>query len=439
MARSWYEVTNVLKGSADLYLYDQIGLFGVSAAQFVSEIKGLKGKILNVFVNSPGGDAFDGVAIYNALKRHEGTVNMTVDGIAASAASFIVQAGGNRTMATGSTMMIHEGHGMAIGGTSTMEKMAEELHLVNDNVASIYAERAGGTKEEWRERMAAESWYNADEAIAVNLADAAQEGGVKALAGRVFNLSTFRNVPENVEKANAANALTGIAITSNGNTTWAEMSSDWTLNDKLKPHMDALLHDFTGDTSADTNIHQADKPGEEPVSQSKEDLMTDEIRQALGLGDEGDVIAAINALKGAARDVATGEKGAENKLQRELSEARQRLLSQESEYGQRILALEDSNRQKEAEWAVDSAIQQGRVAPKDRDLALKLALNDSEGFAAFAANLRVDLNERGRQIDETMAAFEPTEAELHYGEQMGLTREQIMAQKAADLGVKLPA
>jgi hypothetical protein len=113
------------------------------------------------------------------------------------------------------------------------------------------------------------------------------------------------------------------------------------------------------------------------------------------------------------------------------------LLSQESEYGQRILALEDRNRQKEAEWTVDTAIQQGRVAPKDRDLALKLALNDADGFAKFAANLRVDLNERGMAMDAQMAALEPPKEEMETATQMGYTREQIMAQKARDMGIAL--
>lgn len=425
MARSWYEVKNVSKSAADLYLYDEIGLFGVSAGQFVNEIKGLKGKTLNVYVNSPGGNVFDGIAIYNSLKRHDGKVNMTVDGIAASAASFIVQAGSTRKMAQASEMMIHDAWGIAMGPTDEMVKMASELELHSNSVAGIYASRAGGTVEEWRARMKEESWYGAQGAIDAGLADDHTEtSGIKALAGRVFNLSKFQNVPENVQKANASNAFTGLL-----GDTWA----------------DPVLTTVNSTNAQIAIINEPAHPGEEPVQTRPEAErkveMAEEtaIRQALGLGDEGDVIAAINALKSAATDIATGEKGAENALRKENATLRQQLLTQESDYGQRILALEDRNRQKEAAYAVDSAIAQGRVAPKDRELALKLALNDADGFEQFAKNLRVDLDERGRAMDATMAAIEPTEAEIALGRQMGLTREQIMAQKAKDAGIQVPS
>jgi ATP-dependent protease ClpP protease subunit len=388
--RSWFEIKDA-KTSAEIYLYDEIGLFGVTASDFAKEIRNLKGKTLNVFINSPGGNAFDGVAIYNSLARHDGTVNVTVDGVAASIASVIAQAGTTRTMAKGSAMMVHEAWGIAAGPAGDMQAMIDQLGVVNENIAGIYVGRAGGTSEEWRARMAEETWYSADGAVEANLADGmVEETRIAASNRRVFNLSKFNNVP------------------------------DWVQQDE---NSDPVV------------------PGVEPEpSPPKEDDMDDTaIRQALGLDGEGDIVTAISALKAQAQDIATGEKGAENKLQRELSDARQKLLSQESEYGQRILALEDRNRQKEAEWTVDTAIQQGRVAPKDRDLALKLALSDADGFAKFAANLRVDLNERGMAMDAAMAAIEPTADEVRIGATMGVTREQLIAQKAKDAGVALPS
>src|SRR3972149_2456381 len=120
--RSWYEI-KACEGPADAYIYDEIGAWGITASAFVNELRGLKGKALNVYINSPGGSVFDGIAIHNALSRHEGGVSVTVDSLAASIASVIAQAGARRTMAKGSAMMIHEAHGAAIGDPQTMEKM----------------------------------------------------------------------------------------------------------------------------------------------------------------------------------------------------------------------------------------------------------------------------------------------------------------------------
>ena len=163
------------------------------------------------------------------------------------------------------------------------------------------------------------------------------------------------------------------------------------------------------------------------------------IRQALGLDEQGDILASVNALKAAAKDIATGEKGAENRLTRELADAQRAHLSEVSELTQRVLKLEDENRQTKAAAIVDAAIAEGRILPKDRERSIKLALNDLDDFKEFAKTLRVDLNERGRQMDAAMAALEPTEGELASARQAGVTREQLIAQKARDAGVSIPS
>jgi len=182
---------------------------------------------------------------------------------------------------------------------------------------------------------------------------------------------------------------------------------------------------------------EARQSTQETSTEVEMDLLT-EIRALLGIAEDADPLAAITSLQAAAKDIATGEKGEANVLRRELAAAQQHILSLESEYGQRILALEDRNRQKEAEYAVNTAIAQGRVAPKDKDIALKLALANSDDFAQFASGLRVDLNERGVATDEQLAELEPTADELKVAASMGVTREQLIKQKAADKGVALP-
>jgi len=96
---------------------------------------------------------------------------MTVTGLAASIASVIMMAGDEIIMGRGSEVMIHDAHAVQIGNAADMAKMAEILDRTSDNIATFYAERAGGTPKEWREIMRAEKWYNAQEAVDAGLAD----------------------------------------------------------------------------------------------------------------------------------------------------------------------------------------------------------------------------------------------------------------------------
>lgn len=205
--RSWFEIgaKDAVKGATDVYLYDQIGAFGISAAMFVDALTQVKTPAIELYVNSPGGDAEDGTAIYNALERHPAAVHATVDGMAASAASYIVQAADRITMNAGSLMMIHDPYMLTIGDAAAMQKSIEYLDRRGDAIAEIYAARAGGEASEWRQKMRDETWYKADEAVAAKLADEVSPAKSAALltAGRAFNLAAFpfKNVPEWAPKA----------------------------------------------------------------------------------------------------------------------------------------------------------------------------------------------------------------------------------------------
>jgi len=198
--KSWYEIRNATEEEAEILIYDEIGYWGVTASDFVKELNGLKAKTITLRVNSPGGDVFDGVAIYNALKRHPASVHAVVDGLAASSASFITQAADTVLMATGSTMMIHEPHGMTMGDAADHAKMSEVLDQMGDNIASFYAGRAGGDEPLWRSRMKVESWYRAQEAVDIGLADGLVGNKTENRVG-IFNLSKFSNVPDWVPQA----------------------------------------------------------------------------------------------------------------------------------------------------------------------------------------------------------------------------------------------
>lgn len=191
----WYKITAKADGgksAAKVYIYDEIGgWFGVSAAEFVREINALDVEEIEFHINSPGGSAFDGIAIRTALKQHAATVTTFVDGLAASAASLAAMGGDTVTMATGSQMMIHDASGLCMGNADDMRQLAGVLDKVSDSYAGIYASKAGGTVAEWRDAMHAETWYTADEAVEAGLADSVDTGSTADDVEAKFDLSIF--------------------------------------------------------------------------------------------------------------------------------------------------------------------------------------------------------------------------------------------------------
>lgn len=171
--RKRIDVRNQL-GDTEVYLYEEIGWFGITAADFVPALADIRTSTLTLRVNSPGGDVFDGIAIYNALVDHPARVTVQVDGFAASIASVITMAGNRVVMGRGAEMMIHDPWAACVGNTADMTAMASTLNQVGDNLADIYADRAGGTPADWRTAMLAETWYRAEQAVKAGLADEVQ-------------------------------------------------------------------------------------------------------------------------------------------------------------------------------------------------------------------------------------------------------------------------
>lgn len=169
----WFTIINKTDDkSADILVYDGIGgWFGVEASELVRDVQALDVTRINLFVNSPGGDVFDAIAIANALRRHKAKVVATVDGLAASAASFLIQAADEIIMGKGSELMIHEASGGVMGNSQDMAEMATVLDQVSNTIAELYADRAGETTDFWREAMKAETWYSSSEAVDAGLAD----------------------------------------------------------------------------------------------------------------------------------------------------------------------------------------------------------------------------------------------------------------------------
>lgn len=189
---------NAAPGVVELRLYDPIdswgGDWGVSAKEFAESLAALPEDTteIRLHINSPGGEVWEGVAITNQLRNHRARVVAVVDGLAASAASVIACAADETVMGRNSQLMIHDAWGLCVGNRDDMHTTASRLDQISDNLASVYAAKAGGTVEAWRAAMLAETWYSADEAVAQGLADSV-ESAPEPADRAAFDLSMFQH------------------------------------------------------------------------------------------------------------------------------------------------------------------------------------------------------------------------------------------------------
>jgi ATP-dependent protease ClpP protease subunit len=191
--RPWYRIENSAN-AAEVYIYDEISPYGVTANDFVRDLNSIARPTINLHLNTPGGDVFDGIAIFNALKAHSAFVNVYIPGLAASIGTVIAMAADRIVIAPHARMMIHEAHALGRGNATDFAKMSERLNATSDNIASIYAERAGGDVAAWRELMRSETWYTDEAAVTAGLADEVgrsnDESALKQAAS--FDLSIYR-------------------------------------------------------------------------------------------------------------------------------------------------------------------------------------------------------------------------------------------------------
>ena len=188
--------------SAEVYLYDVIGedMFGgVSAKNFADQLDAV-GPLdtITVRINSPGGSVFDGTAIYNTLKRNQARKIVEIEGVAASAASFIAMAGDEIHMAENAFMMIHQAQGFAMGPESEMRKMADVLDKMDETIAKIYANRSGRKPDTMMRMMVDETWFTAQEAVDAKLADNIRANKGKPSATNLAALNLISKRPERI-------------------------------------------------------------------------------------------------------------------------------------------------------------------------------------------------------------------------------------------------
>ena len=211
MAAKSQRIENKKATEATLYLYDEIGgWFGIDAQEFVKGLQQVDAETIHLRINSPGGDVFAARSIQTALKQHKAKVVAHIDGLAASAASFIAMGADEIEMTDGGFLMIHSalsffdvlGYFNGADLERLMGDMAKERELlekVDESIAADYAKKSGKTTDEARAWMNAETWFTGKEALESGLIDRVYDAEP---VENKFDLSNFANVPEKLRKDN---------------------------------------------------------------------------------------------------------------------------------------------------------------------------------------------------------------------------------------------
>ncbi|MSS84975.1 peptidase [Actinomycetaceae bacterium WB03_NA08] len=348
--RDWFRIEAKADGesSADVYIYDEIGESwwggGIGPKALVDEISALDVDTLTVHINSPGGSAWDGVTIMNALRSHRAHVDVIVDGLAASAASVIAMSGDTITMNRGSQMMIHDASGGAYGNAEFLEETAAILHKLSNSYADIYAARAGGTREQWRAIMQAETWYTAEEAVDAGLADkwdGTEEDDLEATSA--FDLSRFR----------------------------------------FKGRAHAPTPVFAATTAVEKNpaSTESGKPNTKEVTMS--DAFLAGVRERLGLTDaEASEEAVMTALEEALTAPAPTKVLPEGAIV--VDETAYAQLQDDAAAGRKAMDTIDAQRR---DSIIADALKSGRITAESKDKWRAQLDNDEEGITAIIASM----------------------------------------------------
>lgn len=189
----------VAKGDrGEIYLYGAIGMDwfgdGVTAKQLADDLKKLdNASTIDVRINSEGGDVFAGKAMYALLSQHKAKIVVHIDGIAASAASFIAMAGNEIEIAEAAFVMIHDAYGATYGRAKDMRAFADLLDATNTSIVDIYAARTKNKTDQIKTWMAAETWFSGKDAIKNGFADRIVEN--LKVAASISDPAMYKNLP----------------------------------------------------------------------------------------------------------------------------------------------------------------------------------------------------------------------------------------------------
>ncbi len=204
-----FEIRNKSATKAEIVLYGAIGASwfedSITAKAFSEEIKKLDSTVneITVRINSPGGDVFDGIAIYNRLKQHPAKIVVYIDGLAASIASIIALAGDEVHIGEGALYMIHLPWTMAMGNRNDIENTVNRLMDVEQQLITIYSKKTKMSRTEIQAMLEKETWMDSDQAIELGFVDQKAQESVQIAASTIDKASWINKRPK-LEKQNAA-------------------------------------------------------------------------------------------------------------------------------------------------------------------------------------------------------------------------------------------
>ena len=196
-SESWFSVKAMDDSTAEVVIYDEIGGWGITARQFVQQLTEVaKGKnTISVKLHSPGGDVFEGLAIYNMLKNHPARIEVEVGGLAASMGSVIAMAGDVVRIPENAWMMVHNPWGVQGGDANEMREYADLLDKLGGSMINAYTSKSGQSVEEIKEMMAKTTWMDGNEAVALGFADETIPAMEAAASLNSQRLQDFENMP----------------------------------------------------------------------------------------------------------------------------------------------------------------------------------------------------------------------------------------------------
>lgn len=190
----------------EVLVYDQIGrdsFFGdgISAKEFRDQVRAIKTGIINLRINSPGGSVTEAAAMLTALDEHPARIEVSIDGLAALAASVIAMAGDKIAISPSALVMIHNPHTVAMGGAEELRRTADVLDKVRGQILDAYQRKSNKTREELAAMMDAETWFTGAEAVDAGLADELMSNSPAIAASADLSKFGYRKVPSAISTA----------------------------------------------------------------------------------------------------------------------------------------------------------------------------------------------------------------------------------------------
>lgn len=178
-------------------LFDVIDdYYGISASDFVAALNGIKTPEIAMHINSPGGDVFAARAMVAAIAAHPSNITAYIDGVAASAATYVAMACDKVVMQDGAMMMIHKAWSSGYGNASDMRSLGDLLDKIDTSIVNDYARRTNLASDEIKSMMDAETWFDATEAVEKGFADSIATNSKGTKAKNMWNLSAYANAPK---------------------------------------------------------------------------------------------------------------------------------------------------------------------------------------------------------------------------------------------------